>query len=59
LHHFSARTLAFFYTGIMPDDAVKAEVEELQKRLKTKTHVPVNQMVDYSFVKEALTEMKR
>ena len=43
----------------MPDDAVKAEVEELQKRLKTKTHVPVNQMVDYSFVKEALTEMKR
>jgi ABC-type nitrate/sulfonate/bicarbonate transport system substrate-binding protein len=60
----SARSLdetvkALSDTGIMPDDAVKSEVEELQKRLKTKTQVPVNQMVDYSFVKDALAEMKR
>jgi len=46
-------------TGIMPDDAVKAEVEELQKRLKLKGEVPVSKLVDYSFLKEVLAEMKR
>ena len=46
-------------TGAMPDDAVKSEVEELQKRLKSKTQVPVIRIVDYTLLKEALAEMKR
>jgi ABC-type nitrate/sulfonate/bicarbonate transport system substrate-binding protein len=46
-------------TGIMPDDAVKAELEELQKRLKSKTQMPATRLVDYSLLKEALAEIKR
>ncbi|HZA53019.1 MAG TPA: ABC transporter substrate-binding protein [Candidatus Udaeobacter sp.] len=46
-------------TGIMPDDAVKSELEELQKRLKAKTQMPTTRLVDYSLLKEALAEMKR
>ncbi len=46
-------------TGVMPDDAVKSELEELQKRLKSKTQVPVSRIVDYTLLKEALAEMKR
>jgi hypothetical protein len=38
---------------------VKSELEELQKRLKSKTQVPVNRIVDYTLLKEALAEIKR
>lgn len=46
-------------TGIMPDHALKAEIEELQKRLKLKGEVPVGKLVDYILLKEVLDEMKR
>jgi ABC-type nitrate/sulfonate/bicarbonate transport system substrate-binding protein len=46
-------------TGIMPDDAVKSELEELQKRLKAKTRMPTTRLVDYGLLKEALAETKR
>lgn len=46
-------------TGIMSDDAVKSEIDELQKRLKSKTPVPVSRLVDYTLLKEASVEMKR
>ena len=52
-------TKALSDTGIMPDDAVKSELEELQKRLKAKTQMPTTRLVDYSLLKEALAEMKR
>jgi ABC-type nitrate/sulfonate/bicarbonate transport system substrate-binding protein len=43
-------------TGIMPEDAVKAEIEELQKQLKLKGDLQVGRLVDYSLLKEALAE---
>jgi ABC-type nitrate/sulfonate/bicarbonate transport system substrate-binding protein len=46
-------------TGIMPDHALRAEVEELQKRLKLKGEVPESKLVDYTLLKEVLKEMKR
>jgi ABC-type nitrate/sulfonate/bicarbonate transport system substrate-binding protein len=46
-------------TGIMPDDAVKSELEELQKRLKAKSQIPTTRLVDYGLLNDALAEMKR
>ncbi len=46
-------------SGIMPDQAIKAEMEELQKRLKIKGELPVSKLVDYTLLKEVLNEMKR
>jgi ABC-type nitrate/sulfonate/bicarbonate transport system substrate-binding protein len=50
---------AFSRDGIMPDDAVKAEIEELRKRLKIKGEISISQLVDYTLLKEVLAEMKR
>jgi ABC-type nitrate/sulfonate/bicarbonate transport system substrate-binding protein len=46
-------------TGVMTDDSIKAELEEMEKRLKSKTQVPVSRIVDYTLLKEALAEIKR
>lgn len=50
---------AFSKDGIMPDDAVKVEIEELRKRLKIKGEISISQLVDYTLLKEVLAETKR
>lgn len=50
---------AFSENGIMPDDAVKAEIEELRQRLKIQGAISVSQLVDYTLLKEVLAEVKR
>ncbi len=50
---------AFSKDGIMPDQAVKAEIDDLRKRLKIKGEISTNQLVDYMLLKEVLAEMKR
>ncbi len=50
---------AFTRDGTMPDDAVKAEIEEIRERAKLKGEIPVSQLVDYRLLKEVLAEMKR
>ena len=50
---------AFSRDGIVPDDALRAEIEDLRKRLKIMVDVSVSQLVDYALLKEVLAEMKR
>jgi len=50
---------ALSVSGIMPDQALKGEIEELQKRLKLKGEVPASKLVDYTLLKVVLAEMKR
>lgn len=56
---FAESVRAFSKDGIMPEEAVKAEIEELRKRLKLKAEMSASQLVDYSLLKEVLAEMKR
>lgn len=46
-------------TGLMPDGTVKAEIDELRKRLKIKGEVVVGKLVDYTLLREVLAETKR
>lgn len=48
---------AFSKDGIMPDDAVKAEIEDLRQRLRLKGEISISQLVDYTLLKEVLAEM--
>lgn len=50
---------AFTRDGTMPEDAVKAEIKEIQEQVKLKGEVPVSQLVDYKLLMEVLAEMKR
>ncbi len=50
---------AFSRDGIIPDDAVKAEIEDLRQRLKLRGEISTSQLVDYTLLKEVLAEMKR
>lgn len=50
---------AFTKDGTSPDDAVRAEIEFIRTRAKTKGEVPASQLVDYTLLKEALAETKR
>ena len=45
--------------GLMPEDAVKAEVEDMRERLKIKGDVSVTKLVDYTLLRQVLAEMKR
>jgi ABC-type nitrate/sulfonate/bicarbonate transport system substrate-binding protein len=50
---------AFTRDGTMPEDAVKAEIQEIRAQVKLKGAVPVSQLVDYKLLMEVLAEMKR
>jgi ABC-type nitrate/sulfonate/bicarbonate transport system substrate-binding protein len=50
---------AFTRDGTMPEDAVKAEIQEIRAQVKLKGEVPVSQLVDYKLLTEVLAEMKR
>jgi ABC-type nitrate/sulfonate/bicarbonate transport system substrate-binding protein len=49
----------FTRDGMIPEDAVKAEIKEIREQAKLKGDIPVSQLVDYRLLEEILAEMKR
>ena len=49
----------FTKDGIIPDDAVRAEIKEIREQAKLKADIPLSQLVNYGLLEEVLAEMKR
>jgi NitT/TauT family transport system substrate-binding protein len=49
----------FTKDGMMPEEAVKAEIKEIREQAKLKGEIPVAQLVDYRLLDEVLAETKR
>jgi len=50
---------AFTRDGTSSDDGVMAEIEFIRTQAKIKGQVPISQLVDYTLLKEVLSDLKR